>query len=84
MIGFAQRSIAERGLANVMLIQADARATGLETDSFDLAHERLVLITLTSPQAVVDEMVCVVRPVSKPGTFTLQPMFFQAWGRKPG
>jgi len=62
MIGFAQRSIAERGLANVMLIQADARATGLKTDSFDLAHERLVLITLTSPQAVVDEMVRVVRP----------------------
>jgi ubiquinone/menaquinone biosynthesis C-methylase UbiE len=62
MIGFAQRSIAERGLANVTLIQADARATGLDADSFDFAHERLVLITLTSPHEVVAEMVRVVRP----------------------
>jgi len=62
MIGFAQRSIAERGLANVKLIQADARSTGLDANYFDIAHERLVLITLTSPQDVVAEMVRVVRP----------------------
>jgi ubiquinone/menaquinone biosynthesis C-methylase UbiE len=64
MIGFAQRSVAERGLDNVTLIRADARAAGLKADSFDLAHERLVLIMLTSPQAVVDEMVRVVRLVA--------------------
>jgi SAM-dependent methyltransferase len=62
MLDFAQLSVAERGLDNVALIQADVRASGLGADSFDLAHERLVLITLTSPQAVVDEMVRVVRP----------------------
>ena len=62
MIGFAQRSIAERGLANVKLIQADARSTGLDANYFDIAHERLVLITLTSPQDVVAEMVRVARP----------------------
>ena len=62
MISFAQRSIAERGLANVKLIQADARSTGLDANYFDIAHERLVLITLTSPQDVVAEMVRVVRP----------------------
>jgi ubiquinone/menaquinone biosynthesis C-methylase UbiE len=62
MIGFAQRSIAERRLANVKLIQADARATGLDANHFDIAHERLVLITLTTPQDVVAEMVRVVRP----------------------
>lgn len=62
MIGFAQRSVAERGLDNVTLMQANAGATGLAADSFDLAHERLVLITLTSQQAVVDEMARVVRP----------------------
>jgi ubiquinone/menaquinone biosynthesis C-methylase UbiE len=62
MIGFAQRSVSERGLDNVTLMQADAGATGLAADSFDLAHERLVLITLTSQQAVVDEMARVVRP----------------------
>jgi hypothetical protein len=50
MIGFAQRSIAERGLANVL-----ARPTG------DLAEH-----------------------LSRPETFTLQPLLFQAWGRKPG
>jgi ubiquinone/menaquinone biosynthesis C-methylase UbiE len=62
MIGFAQRSVAERGLANVKLVRADAGATGLDANSFDLAHERLVLVNLTSPQDVVAEMARVVRP----------------------
>jgi ubiquinone/menaquinone biosynthesis C-methylase UbiE len=62
MIDYAQRSLAERSLDNVTLIRADARATGLASDCFDLAHERLVLISLTSPQKVVDEMARVVRP----------------------
>jgi len=62
MIGFAQRSIAERGLTNVNLIHADAAATGLDADFFDLAHERLVLVNLTSPRGVVAEMARVVRP----------------------
>jgi ubiquinone/menaquinone biosynthesis C-methylase UbiE len=62
MINYAQRSLAERSLDNVTLIRADARATGLASDCFDLAHERLVLISLSSPQAVVDEMARVVRP----------------------
>lgn len=62
MIGFAQRSIAERGLGNVQLIHADAAATGLDAESFDLAHARLVLVNLTSPHPVVAEMARVVRP----------------------
>lgn len=35
---------AARGLANVRLLHGDARASGLPAASFDLVHERLVLI----------------------------------------
>jgi ubiquinone/menaquinone biosynthesis C-methylase UbiE len=80
MIGFAQRSVAERGLDNVTLIRADARAAGLKADSFDLAHERLVLITLTSLQAVVDEMVRVVRPG---GWVIMQNVDWITWACEP-
>ena len=80
MIGFAQRSIAERGLTNVKLIQADARATGLDGDYFDLAHERLVLITMTSPQDVVAEMVRVARPG---GSVVTQNVDWISWTCEP-
>jgi ubiquinone/menaquinone biosynthesis C-methylase UbiE len=80
MIGFAQRSITERGLTNVKLIQADARTTGLDGDYFDLAHERLVLITLTSPQDVVAEMVRVVRPG---GSVVTQNVDWISWTCEP-
>ena len=62
MIALAQRAIAERELRNVTLLQGDAYASGLPADSFDLAHERLVLNNVTAPEAVVREMVRVVRP----------------------
>src|SRR5215469_8886280 len=62
MIGFAQRSIAERGLANVKLIQADARSTGLDANYFDIAHERLVLITPTPPPDLVAHIIPAARP----------------------
>ena len=80
MIGFAQRSIAERGLANVKLIHADAAATGLDAESFDLAHARLVLVNLTSPQRVVAEMARVVRPG---GWVAVQDVDWITWTCEP-
>jgi SAM-dependent methyltransferase len=62
MLAHAQRTITERHLTNVKLLHADAAATGLPSDAFDLAHERLVLINHPKPQHVVGEMVRVVRP----------------------
>jgi SAM-dependent methyltransferase len=62
MLELARETVAERGLATVELIAADASATGLPRGSFDLAHTRLVLMNVPDADAVLDEMVALVRP----------------------
>ena len=52
----------ERGLANVEVITADARRTGLPSDSFDLVHARTLLVTIPDPAEVVAEMVRLAKP----------------------
>lgn len=51
----------ERGLANVRVVLADALQTGLQAGSFDLVHERLLLIG-AHRDAVATEMVALARP----------------------
>jgi ubiquinone/menaquinone biosynthesis C-methylase UbiE len=58
----ASRYVSERGLANVAVVTADARHTGLPSDSFDLVHARTVLVTIPEPQEVLAEMVRLARP----------------------
>jgi hypothetical protein len=41
------------GFKNVRILEADARNSGLETDSFDLVHERLVLVNVPERQALI-------------------------------
>ena len=53
---------AAQGLANVEVINADARRTGLTAGAFDLVHTRTLLVTLPQPEAVVAEMVRLARP----------------------
>jgi protein-L-isoaspartate O-methyltransferase len=43
-VEMAQAEVTQRGLRNVQVINADALRTGLEKNSFDVVHERLVLI----------------------------------------
>ena len=62
MVAHARQTIAERDLASVELVLADAADTGIESGSLDLAHERLVLINHPAPQDIVDEMARIVRP----------------------
>ena len=50
------------GLANVQVIQHDARRTGLPDASFDLVHTRTLLINVPDPAAVLAEMHRLVRP----------------------
>lgn len=52
---------ASRGLANVRLVHADARTSGLPPASFDLVHERLVLIG-PDREAITRSMVELARP----------------------
>jgi SAM-dependent methyltransferase len=61
-VAMARRLVQDRGLANVEVLQADARHTGLPSGSFDVVHARLVLVNIPSPAQVVAEMVRLVKP----------------------
>ncbi len=61
-VAMARQLVAEQGLTNVEVIQADARHTGLPPASFDVAHARTVLVNVPDPEAVLAEMTRLVRP----------------------
>ena len=61
-VAMARELVAEQGLTNVEVIQADARNTGLPPASFDVAHARTVLVNVPDPEAVLAEMTRLVRP----------------------
>jgi trans-aconitate methyltransferase len=58
----ASQYVGELGLANVAVVTADARHTGLPSDSFDLVHARTLLVTIPEPAEVVAEMVRLAKP----------------------
>jgi SAM-dependent methyltransferase len=60
-VGLARTFARERGLANVEVLHADARTTGLPRGSFDLATARLVLVNVPNPEEVMAEMIALVR-----------------------
>lgn len=62
LLNMARAIVAERGYPNVQVQLGDATATSLPHESFDLAHERLVLIVSPEPEQVLAEMVRLVRP----------------------
>lgn len=47
-VEMARAEVAKRGLSNVKLVEADALNTGLEKNSFDVVHERLVMINVSA------------------------------------
>jgi SAM-dependent methyltransferase len=67
----AQAQLSERGLRNVRIVVTDAIKTGLEGNSYDFVHERLVLINVppASQRALLDEMLSLLKPG---GTIALQ------------
>ena len=67
----ARAELSERGLRNVRVVEGDALSTGLEKASYDMVHERLILINLppTSQEALLAEMLSVLKPG---GTIALQ------------
>lgn len=62
LVALAHALVRERGLANVDIMEADARGTGLPASSFDLVHARTLLINVPDPDSVVSEMTRLVRP----------------------
>ena len=61
-VALAREFAAERGLANVEVMQGDAHRTGFPSASYDLVHARTLLINIPDPAAVVAEMVRLARP----------------------
>jgi SAM-dependent methyltransferase len=61
-IAQARELARERRYDQVELIVADATATGLRSDSYDLVHARTLLVNAPDPAAVVTEMVRLARP----------------------
>jgi ubiquinone/menaquinone biosynthesis C-methylase UbiE len=56
MTAMARQFTAGRGLSNVEIMTADARHTGLPSQSFDLVHTRTLLINVPGPAEIVAEM----------------------------
>jgi SAM-dependent methyltransferase len=61
-VASARKFVAKRRLANVEVIQGDAKATRLPRESFDVVFARLVLVNVPEPERVADEMVALLRP----------------------
>ncbi|MGD9527993.1 methyltransferase domain-containing protein [Pseudonocardia sp.] len=80
-LDMAVRSLRERAHAGVELVAADARATGLPSAAFDHVHERLVLVNVPDPAAVVAEMARLARPG---GTVAVQDVDWISWTCVPG
>jgi SAM-dependent methyltransferase len=58
----ARSEISQRGLKNVEVMQGDALNTGLPKAEFDLVHERLVMINVPTREALLQEMISLLRP----------------------
>jgi SAM-dependent methyltransferase len=61
-VTLARQLVQDRQLDNVEVLHADARSTGLPSGSFDVVHARLLLVNIPSPEAVMSEMVRLVKP----------------------
>src|SRR5262249_53552385 len=70
------------GLSNVKLVNADALKTGLDKNSYDFVHERLVLINipLDAQQTVLKEMLSLLKPG---GTIAIQEFDFVSFACDP-
>ena len=79
-VEMARSEITKRGLGNVKMVQADGLNTGLEKGSFDVVHERLVLINVSAREAFLTEMLSLLRPG---GTMALEDVDNVSWLCQP-
>ena len=76
----ARIEIATRGLDNVEIVETDVLNNNLEKGSFDLVHEQLVMINVAAREAVLSEMVSLLRPG---GTVLLEDVDNVSWLCQP-
>jgi SAM-dependent methyltransferase len=70
------RELAQRRGLDIELIEADATRTDLPGGSFDLVHARTLLLSVANPEAILEEMVRLVRPG---GVVAVQEADAAAW-----
>jgi len=61
-VALARTLTSQRHLANVEVLEGDARSTGLPRASFDAVTSRLVLVNVPQPEQIVAEAVALARP----------------------
>ena len=61
-VALARTLVTQRAIANVDVVEADARSTSLPRGAFDLATSRLVLVNVPHPEQIVAEAVALARP----------------------
>ena len=61
-VGLARAFLDERRITNAQVLHGDAKSAALPHESFDLATARLVLVNIPEPEALIAEMVALVRP----------------------
>jgi ubiquinone/menaquinone biosynthesis C-methylase UbiE len=61
-VEFARYEIERLGLQNVRVVEADALNSGLESESFDLVHERHVLVNVPERRELLSEMLRLTAP----------------------
>ncbi len=72
----AKQEVERLGLANVVIVEADALRSGLERGSFDLVHERLVLVNVPERELLLTEMLALTAPG---GAITLEDIDNVSW-----
>lgn len=80
-VEMARAEVAQRGLGNVSIVQGDVLSTGLGRGSFDLVHERLVLVNIPQRRELVREMVSLAAPG---GVVVLEDIDNVSWVCEPG
>jgi SAM-dependent methyltransferase len=76
----ARSEIKARGLGNVEIVEADILNNNLEKSSFDLVYERLVMINVVPREALLSEMMSLLRPG---GTVILEDVDNVSWLCQP-
>ena len=76
----AGRGLAERRGLEVEFVEADATASGLPADAYDLVHARTLLLNVSNPQEILAEMIRIARPG---GIVAIEEPDASAWACDP-
>lgn len=84
MLGVARQRIAEAGLLNVSLLQADAQAFAFNGQSYDLAISRFGTMFFNDPLAAFTNVATALRSGGRLCFATWQPLVANPWLTLPG